>query len=110
VPWPRRSVTNVGTTYTVNVAGTPFTASALNGYRMHGVTGQCAGIDYVIGASNTTSSFTVVVPATQTVPITADTFEIHSDTTTRTGAVYVGQDYAAIYSDLLSVQAAVPAR
>lgn len=105
------NVTNVGTNYTITVAGTPFTIGALVNYRMHGVTGSCAGIDYAISSNPTTSQFVVPVPNTSIpTPAIGDTIEIHSDVTTRVGAAYVGQDFAAIYADLLAVQAQVPAR
>lgn len=108
---PATTVTNPsGTTYRIAPGGTPFTATALAGMRMHGVTGQCAGLDYPIQAGNTTAYFEIITGGTQTPPLSGDTFEIHSDATTRTGAVYVGADFAAVYSDLLAVQAAVPAR
>ena len=105
------NVTNAGAVYSITVAGTPFTVGALAGYRMHGVTGACAGLDFTILSSpaNTASIFAVNI-GSGAIPAIGDTFEIHSDVTTRTGAAYVSQDFAAVYSDLLSVQAAVPAR
>ncbi|MFL5481132.1 MAG: Hint domain-containing protein [Gemmatimonadaceae bacterium] len=102
-----------GTTYRVtpSTSGShPFTGQSLVGFRAHGVTGNAAGIDYVIVANNNDHFDINADPNLQTVPVNGDTFEIHSDVTTRTGAAYVGQDYAAIYSDLLGVQSAVPAR
>ena len=102
-----------GTTYRVtpSTSGShPFAGQNLVGFRMHGVTGNAAGVDYVIVANNNDHFDINADPNLQTVPVNADTFEIHSDQTTRTGVSYVGQDYAAIYADLLGVQSAVPAR
>lgn len=101
---------------TITVTGTPFNPSALANMRYHGVSGQSAGQDFAIQGApypNTTSAFTIVIPTTVgtgQVPAIGDTFEIHSDQTTRVGASYSGEDFAAIYADLLQVQGAVPSR
>src|SRR6185312_9650241 len=113
---------------TVGVSGTPFSGVALAGLRYHGVTGAAAGYDYRItgdtprdtaGNALTAGAGFVIDTNVATVggvgtpgpiPAIGDTFEIHSDTTTRGPVTYPGNDFAAIATDVLNVQSAVPAR
>lgn len=110
------SVTGAAPNITIGVSGgTPFATQDVSGMRFHGVTGTAAKLDYPIQSTASPSSFvinTTVGGAGQygATPAVGDTFEIHSDKTTRGPLTYSGQDFAAIAADLLNVQSGVASR
>lgn len=109
----------------IGVAGTPFIGETLTGFRYRGVTGLAAGYDYRITADtprdtsgNALAAGSGFVIDTNIIgtglpgprPDLGDTFEIHSDVTSRGPVTYPGTDFAAVAADVLNIQSGVPAR
>lgn len=96
---------------TVTVAGTPFTAGALEGvfYRPSGQT-LADGQGYAVLAGNTNHTFKIVVPGESDVPAAGAPFELHSDRFSRPEKDYGTQDLALVYADVFTAQARVPQR
>lgn len=105
-----------GNSYRLQVATSPWTAqnpNGLVGFFYYGISGANDALIFAITA-NTGNTVTVsAIDANgngQPAPQIGDTFQIHSQLFNRPDIAYSGMDYAAIYADILTNQAACPKR
>ncbi|HEX5437149.1 MAG TPA: hypothetical protein VFW98_08315 [Gemmatimonadaceae bacterium] len=89
-----------------------FNGITIAGMRYEGLSGALAGTNWLIvsNPAPTGNGFTIVLDDAVQAPAVGDTFRLHSDITQRAEVAYAGQDFAAVYEDIIASQAAVPQR